>query len=113
MSMMPIGPDECRRCFSQCPPGIFCACEGRIIEDTPPMTNDPAAIARGLTAAQWRWLPAFAEQPQKLLPIGMSRKTRDSLKKLGLIDSAAPATGFGFMSWWLTPLGLAVRAHLL
>lgn len=77
----------------------------------PPMA-DPAAIAAGLTKAQRNWLPSFSEQPKPYLPIGMSRRTRESLVDLSLVEKISPRTGFGLVLFGLTPLGLRVRQIL-
>lgn len=74
--------------------------------------TDPAAIAAGLTKAQKTALPLFPQEPLALLPVSISRVTRERLVALGLVEKRSPANGFGMVRFWLSPLGLAVRAAL-
>lgn len=80
---------------------------------TPPITEaEVAAIAKGLTKAQREALPLLPESSRPVLPIDVSRVTRDRLVEKLLLYKQAPASGFVMVRWWLTPLGLAVRAYL-
>jgi hypothetical protein len=75
------------------------------------MTSDPHSIVDKLTEAQRKWLPSFTREWQSLLPIGLSRRTREALIALGLIETLRPAA-FGMVKFRLTPLGEAVRSIL-
>ena len=79
--------------------------------------SDPAAIARGLTAAQKRallWLPESVDFGAKA-PGRMTQSlfAMSPLWRKGQSYSLTVCIGGGVATWWrLTPLGQSVRAAL-
>ena len=76
--------------------------------------TDIAKIAAGLTKAQRAFLLAASRRPKKWMTIRRHAKLNHHVrvhglgKPLGLVEHEAPCP----WRWQLTPLGLAVRAHL-
>lgn len=75
------------------------------------MEPDIAAIAKGLTKAQRKWLPSFRSDPFAGRAVGMSKATLNSLIAAGLVVKHRPAF-FGMVKWSLSETGLAVRDYL-
>lgn len=73
--------------------------------------TDAAKIASGLTKAQAHWLPWFTPEPFAGRPVGMAKATLRGLIEKGLVGEQRPKH-FGMVKWWITPLGIAVRAEL-
>lgn len=76
------------------------------------LTTEARRIAEGMAPAMKKWLPTFSEEPSSLWPVGMDQNTVRRLVRAGLLLQTRPRSGFGFMKWQLSELGLAVRAIL-
>ncbi len=68
-------------------------------------------IISGLSEAQRKWIPEFDAEPRQWYPIGCSRPTLRALVRLGFVEEIRPPF-FGMVKWRLTPLGLALKAHM-